>query len=720
MALVLNDRVRETTSVVGTGAVNLLGYVGGYQAFSVIGNGNTCYYGISDQVGLNWEVGIGTYSSSGNTLVRTTVLKSSNSNNLVSFTAGTKDVFVTYPAETAVSGGGGGTYPTVQPTLNLDFANSKTVDPRITFVRNSTATYYDGQTSAVAEQNLLIGSQTIGGTGWVLGSNIVTLNSTTAPDSTTTASSITENATVNNHLVGSSNVTVTAGQPYTFSVYLKKGVGATAPQYMQFYAFSAAFNCGINVDLNAGTVYSTISVGATITSSSSVSVGSGWYRFIFTATALSSPTSGNLPAVVFINNNPALGVAPSYTGVITSDVQAWGAQLEQRSTATAYTPTTTAPITNYIPVLMTAPAGVPRLDYNPTTGVALGLLIEESRTNLFTYSSDFSNAVWTKPNATITNAANVAPDGTQTAQKLVENTVNAQHYVVQSPTCTGSTAYSLTIYAKAAERAFISMQINESGGAVIASKVIIDLSTGAVGTITALAGGGLASATATTTLIGNGWYRCKISWVTNSASTLAGIYISTASDATTITYTGNGYSGIYIWGAQLEAGSFATSYIPTVATTITRAADQASMTGTNFSSWYNQSQGSLYCNADIGAGYFPLAASLDDGGYTNRIQFGRGSATSNLNTATVCIYGTTSNFNSTSTKFGISYTKNLAYVVSDNTSMMTLTGYAVPTGVNKMGIGYMVSQGLYCNGHIRKLSYYPVALSSSNLVALTS
>ena len=139
MALVLNDRVRETTIVVGTGPATLLGTAVGYQSFSVVGNGNTCYYCISDQGGANWETGIGTYVSATPALARTTVLASSNAGALVSFIAGTKDVFVTYPAETAMSGGGGGTYPTIQPTLNLDFANTKHLDPRITFVRNSTA-----------------------------------------------------------------------------------------------------------------------------------------------------------------------------------------------------------------------------------------------------------------------------------------------------------------------------------------------------------------------------------------------------------------------------------------------------------------------------------------------------------------------------------------------------------------------------------------------------
>lgn len=102
MALVLLDRVKETTTTTGTGTITLAGAAAGFQAFSAIGNGNQTYYAIVDNVAGTWEVGIGTYTSSGTTLSRTTVLSSSNSGALVSFAAGVKDVFVTYPAEKAI------------------------------------------------------------------------------------------------------------------------------------------------------------------------------------------------------------------------------------------------------------------------------------------------------------------------------------------------------------------------------------------------------------------------------------------------------------------------------------------------------------------------------------------------------------------------------------------------------------------------------------------
>jgi hypothetical protein len=104
MALVLKDRVLETCTSPGTGAVTLLGAVTGYQTFSsAIGNANTCYYTIADQSSSNWEVGIGTYTTSGNTLTRTTVLSSSNGGSTVNFSVGTQNVFVTYPSERSVN-----------------------------------------------------------------------------------------------------------------------------------------------------------------------------------------------------------------------------------------------------------------------------------------------------------------------------------------------------------------------------------------------------------------------------------------------------------------------------------------------------------------------------------------------------------------------------------------------------------------------------------------
>lgn len=119
MALVVKDRVRETTSTTGTGTVTLAGAVTGFQTFSAIGNGNTTYYTIAGQGTSEWEVGVGTYTASGTTLSRDSVLSSSNSGNLVNFSAGTKDVFCTYPAERSVD------------TESAETLNNKTITQRV-------------------------------------------------------------------------------------------------------------------------------------------------------------------------------------------------------------------------------------------------------------------------------------------------------------------------------------------------------------------------------------------------------------------------------------------------------------------------------------------------------------------------------------------------------------------------------------------------------------
>lgn len=108
MPLIQADRVKETTTTTGQGTITLAGAVTGFQSFAAIGNGNTCYYTIAGQSGSEWEVGIGTYTSSGTTLSRDTVLASSaGGTTKVTFSAGTKDVFVTYPAAMAVPEGRG-------------------------------------------------------------------------------------------------------------------------------------------------------------------------------------------------------------------------------------------------------------------------------------------------------------------------------------------------------------------------------------------------------------------------------------------------------------------------------------------------------------------------------------------------------------------------------------------------------------------------------------
>jgi hypothetical protein len=142
MALVIRDRVKETTTTAGTGTITLAGAVSGFQGFSAIGNGNSTYYVIADPAGGDWEVGIGTYTASGTTLSRTTVLSSSNAGSLVPFAAGIKDVFVSYPSSRAVYQNEGGT-----ATVQGDFVTINATTANLTAAALTTGTITTAPTS---------------------------------------------------------------------------------------------------------------------------------------------------------------------------------------------------------------------------------------------------------------------------------------------------------------------------------------------------------------------------------------------------------------------------------------------------------------------------------------------------------------------------------------------------------------------------------------------
>jgi hypothetical protein len=683
--LVVNDRVRETTATTGTGTITLAGAVTGYQSFAVIGNANTCYYTISDQLGANWEVGIGTYTLSGTTLARTTVLKSSNANALVNFTAGTKDVFVTYPAETAVSGGGGGTYPTIQPSLNLDFANTRQLDPRITFVRNSTAAYYDGQTTAMAEQNLFIRCQEFDNGVWGIIGGTLTANDVVAPDGTTTADSFTTN-TGNARIVNATALaanSIVSGNTYTMSVYAKNITGSGV-----FRMYCAHTVAGFSSDLTATSV---------------------WQRFSFTFTANSTGIDTRIAQV------PTAGDLISF----------WGAQLEQRSSATAYTPTTTSAITNYIPVLLSAPAGVARFDCDPITGKSLGLLIEESRTNLLRYSVG-NGASWNiRTGALVTTAnAQVAPDGTITATQLTKTAITDTAWQQAFTAVVGVTYTASAYFLKTSSVNVIEFAIRLSfTGGDYSGYLSFDTLTGNY----VVRSGALANIT----IVDCGRYwRILITSSGTTSGTLSDsvIIIRPTTGVIVGGFNTTAIGSCIFWGAQLEAGSFATSYMPTVASTVTRAADQASITGTNFSSWYNQSQGTIYSEGDTVSTVNALLALISDGSTSNLLGIGHGASTNTANSYYNSVLQT--NFGSLGVVWNINTVGKVILSLSTNNSNAACNGVAgtvdtvctMPSNVTRLDIGSWVSvSGVQpLNGHIRKLSYYPVALSSANLVALTS
>jgi hypothetical protein len=343
-----------------------------------------------------------------------------------------------------------------------------------------------------------------------------------------------------------------------------------------------------------------------------------------------SVTTAAIRYVLSFKGTGSVALSGAYTGSLAGTGASNRVALAFTSTAASLTLTVTGTVTEaqleavtyetqpslYVANTSAAYYG-PRYDYDSSTVPATprGLLIEEARANLLTYSEQFDNANWFKGNSSVTANAAIAPDGTQTADKFIDNTVNTTHTMGQFYTTASPGNYVLSFYAKAAERFRIYATISNqtTGGAT----VTFNLLTGTIGVIAAN-GGDFTNAAASITPVGNGWYRCVISGTKGSANTNATptFILDNGSGAS---YLGDGVSGLFLWGAQLEVGSFPTSYIPTVAASVTRAADVSF--STSISSWYSTTASTAIVQYNIPYAYpaasFPVLNSFSDGTLSN-------------------------------------------------------------------------------------------------------
>ena len=591
-------------------------------------------------------------------------------------------------------------FPNVQPSLLLDFANAKQLPPQVTFTRATTAAYYDGSTTAKAEQNLMLYSQEFDNAAYAKGNVTVTANSSTAPDGTSTADLVFPSSTGVDRAIGISTIATQVGLPYTISVYAKAS-GLNFIYFLTYTGSSTPSLCAF-FDLSTGAVGQT---GSYFTSASIVSVGSGWYRC--TATA-NSNVAGSYPYIGLADaNNSGTATASGSNGVLL-----WGFQLEQRSSATAYTATTSQPITNYIPVLLTAGGGQPRFDHNPTTSESLGLEIERQSTNLHRYSAAFDGTVYNVEAGSYLNNTIVSPSGGITGAAIIEgNTFYTRSTI--AITVTTSTEYTYSAYFKKGLRSQVLMEMYTTTNDGTA---VFDLVAGTV------VGGDVARATITN--VGNGWYRCTLK-STTSGTNLSLFSYPAVGGSYSYTHV-EGADGIYIWGAQLEQASFVTSYIPTTSAAATRAADSAVMTGSNFSSWFNNSEGTLYVEASpqtLSSNSFGMASLTNISGSNNSISMYY--AGGNVVDVESLVNGVSQYTyliprGAQPTKVAHGYKVNNSNVALNGTAYTADTVCLVPL-VNTLTIGTIYDGGGFpCNGTIRKLAYYPIRVTDAQLAALTS
>jgi hypothetical protein len=616
-------------------------------------------------------------------------------------------------------------FPTIDPTLNLDFANSRAVDSRIQFTRASAATHtdalgilqtlrdnkpridFDASTGEcrgllIEEQrtNLIVYSNDPDYSSWSLSGASIAKNVAIAPDGTMSADKIVENTATVTHghyqMLSVSNSTL-----YTWSAYFKAAERTSVMVYAQSSRTPTAI-----YNLSTGTVTSIDTAGDTTATATITPAGNGWYRCTITATTVGTTAYHNIAMVVSGNQ--------TYAGNGSSGLFVWGAQFEAGGFATSYIPSITtftsrASSATYFDaagVLRTAPVNGARygFGYDSTTQkwISQGLVLEPAATNLIPGSNLFGNtldaeAIWTKTN----NSTDViAPDGNALTTKMVSGTTGNTWYWKELPggTYAANTTYTHSVWIRTAS--------GTSGN--------ISFSPYPYG------GGGAVTVT-------DQWQRVTATFTTNGSGTSP--YIGFVSPQASRTF--------YLWGWQAELGSVATSYIPTASAATTRSADVSSSVATtraqdkpsinsaNLLPLLDIYEGTVYSQGKFfGAdpNYNNPTVYMNDGTASNYIALFNHASTYGWAQSSVGtqagIVGISSSAN-TDYKLAFGYKANDFAFCSNGGSVGTDTSGSVPN-INQMTIGYRnENQSFSYNGHIKKIVYYPQRLSNTQLQALT-
>jgi hypothetical protein len=427
-------------------------------------------------------------------------------------------------------------------TKSTPFTSVSGLDPRITFSRasNATVTGADG-TLQYAPHNLLTFSESFDNSVWSKTATNVPANTAAAPNGTTTADKLTPDATLNGHFAVQS-FTASSGLVYTSSVYAK----ADGYSWLRLSFAAATFPASgraASFNISTGTV-GIIQSGVTATIES---VGNGWYRCAISATAIASAAT-NTGATV---NNTDSADALAFTGDGTSGIYIWGAQLNV-GTLQPYYPTTVKNLLGFTQ------------EFDNAAWTKSNSFVQ---TNLLLQSEGFDTASWTKIRSSISGTKVTAPNGSLTGQKIVEDTsATLSHAISQAITFVAGSTQTFSVAVKASERNFVVLRFNTSSDNVYAA---FNLSTGQTGSTTV---SGTASITSTSIQpLGDGWYRCVVVGVPSTTLTSGLALIHTAVSATdpgntSISYTGDGTSGIFLWGAQLVQGSTPGDYQVTYGT----------------------------------------------------------------------------------------------------------------------------------------------------------
>jgi hypothetical protein len=357
----------------------------------------------------------------------------------------------------------------------------------------------------------------------------------------------------------------------------------------------------------------------------------------------------------------------------------------------------------------------PRFDYNPANGTSRGLLIEEARTNVVLYSkTDVSN--WGTAGITVTANSATAPDGTTSATLLTGNSGSNAVIYDNAGTSTSAADYTHSIFVKSgtADWGVVSIWLGSGTAGV---NVWFNAQTGAIGSNSASAGYTFVSAESVS--VGNGWFRISVTGTVTAATQYCSVRMVDGDAAFVYTNVSGGQT-LYIWGAQLEAGSFATSYIPTAASAVTRAADNASMTGGEFS-WYVQASGTFVVNYQTFSdfnGNNPYSLGV----YTTGLGdfSGHRVGSTQWNSTGGAISFSPSTVNNSPHKIAAAYVAGASASATAVDGNTVTTGTNTPPTVNVLAIGGLEGTQYILNGWISSIDYYNTRLADATLQTLTA
>jgi hypothetical protein len=513
--------------------------------------------------------------------------------------------------------------------------------------------------------NLASYSEAFDNAAWQLDGVTISANQIASPTGTTTADLMTSNGTGQQRIF--QVYTVSANSPYTISIYVKQGTTSTIQIIMPYVGAGPTFT------------FSTATFNTVSGWTSSVeTLANGWYRI----SATNTPTTTQAGFQLVLPSNG-------------STVYLWGAQFNQGSSAQTYFPTTDR-------------LNVPRLSY--MYGSCPALLLEPQRTNLALYSEDFSNATWVKILSTVTANTTTSPDGTSNADAIIPTNVLGNHFAQQSVSTTGNTSFR--IYAKY-NGYNIWLQIGSGNG----STAFFDLQNGTVSNSTTFPttfGTGFTQLSKSIRSVGNGWYEC----VLVASGTSFNITIGITTNENTISYTGDGTSGVFLYGAQLEAGAYPTTYIPTTTASATRVADTFSRNNVYTNGLITSSGGTWFVelrnnvaitnSASFAYGFRLLNVSSSQG-----INFAFANGTlariyNNINGAV--IYTTTT----TTTKVAIKWNGTSLDVFANGTKVVSAFSFT------ELQLNDLTTSSSPFSYWIQAMALYPTPLSDNDCTTLTT